>query len=87
MNHKSTIEPSLSSPAMYQITIRGKLDKHWAEWFNGTLMNIDHSHPGSPQTILTCQVRDQAELYGILNRLNRLNLILLQVTHIHKEGE
>jgi hypothetical protein len=87
MNHISISEPGLSSPATYQITVRGKLDQHWAEWFNGTLINIEHSRPQSPHTILTCQVRDQAELYGILNRLNRLNLILLQVTHIQKEGE
>lgn len=87
MNTEATIEPGLSSPATYQITIRGKLDQHWAEWFNGTLINIEHNHIGGPHTILTCQVRDQAELYGILNRLNNLNLILLQVSHIHKEGE
>jgi hypothetical protein len=87
MNGESKTEPGLTSPAIYQITVGGKLDQHWAEWLNGTLINIEHSRPGSPHTILTCQVRDQAELYGILNRLNGLNLVLLQVTFIHKEGE
>lgn len=84
MKHETTLEPSLSSPATYQITVRGKLDQHWADWFNGTLINVEHNLPGSPHTLLTCQVRDQAELYGILNRLNSLNLILLQVTFIKK---
>jgi hypothetical protein len=87
MTHKSTTEPSLSSPATYQITITGKLEQHWAEWFNGTLINLEHSRPESPHTILTCRVRDQAELYGILNRLNSLNLVLLQVMFIQIKGE
>jgi hypothetical protein len=87
MTHESSSEPGLSSPATYQIIVRGKLDQHWAEWFNGTLINLEHSCSDSPHTILTCRVRDQAELYGILNRLNSLNLVLLQVTFIQLKGE
>lgn len=79
MDSESPIELGMTSPATYQIIVRGKLDTYWADWFNGT--NILHGHglEGQPHTRLTCQVRDQAELLGILNQLNSLNLPLIQV--------
>jgi len=73
-------EPGMASQATYKITAKGKLDKHWAEWFNGSIIHIEYSTEGKPHTILTCHVKDQAQLLGILNRLNSLNLPLLQVS-------
>lgn len=87
MQIDSTKEPGMSSPATYQITVKGKLDEQWAEWFNGTIINLEHSFQACTHTILTCQVRDQAELYGILNRLTSFNLVLLKVTLHNKKGE
>ena len=78
-------EPGMASPATYQITAKGKLDQHWTEWFNGSLIRIEHNIEGNPHTIMTCQVKDQAHLFGILNRLNSLNLPLLQVVFIRSE--
>lgn len=69
----------MASRATYQITTKGKLGANWADWFNGTTISVERSLAGIPHTILTCQVRDQAELLGILNRLYNLNLPLLQV--------
>jgi hypothetical protein len=77
----------MASAATYQITTKGKLDDRWAEWFNGSLIQIKYSKAGGSHTILTCHVKDQAQLLGILNRLNSLNLPLLQVVHIHSERE
>jgi hypothetical protein len=69
----------MDSPAIYQITIKGKLSDHWADWFNGTMISNEYNSEGKPHTVLICKVRDQAELLGILNKLNSLNLPLLQV--------
>ena len=80
-------EIGMASRATYRIAAKGKLDEHWVDWFNGTLINFEHNFAGNPHTILTCQVRDQAELLGILNRLNSLNLPLLQVELITNIGE
>ena len=82
MDDQSPKEPGMASAATYQITTKGKLDERWAEWFNGSLIQIEHSPAGSSHTILTCRVKDQAQLLGILNRLNSLNLPLLQVAFI-----
>jgi hypothetical protein len=87
MDANITSDPGMSSRAIYQITVIGKLDEKWVDWFNGTLINFEQKTAEKPQTVLTCQVRDQAELIGILNRLNSLNLPLLNVKVINKEGE
>ena len=87
MNRKSPKEPGTVFRITYQIIVKGKLSDDWADWFNGSLVSIEHMKEGAPVTILTCQVRDQAELLGILNRLNNLNLQLLHLTTINNEGE
>jgi len=81
MDSESTIELGMSSPAIYRIIVKGKLDVYWADWFNGTNIRLEDDLEGKPQTTLTCQIRDQAELLGILNQLNSLNLPLLQVIY------
>lgn len=80
MGNGSVEEPGMASAATYQITVKGNLDEHWAEWFNGSTISLEYNPGGNPHTVLTCQVKDQAQLLGILNRLNSLNLPLLEVT-------
>jgi len=84
MDNEYPIEFGMTSPAIYQITMKGKLDEHWTDWFNGTKINLEHNLEGIPHTTLTCRVRDQSELLGILNRLNSLNLPLLQVIYVRE---
>ncbi len=72
---------------LYKITVKGRLDEGWSDWFNGSNINVEHdSVDGQPQTVLTCRVRDQSELYGILTWLNGLNLTLINVVLI-KNGK
>ena len=79
MDDAIQIEPGMASPATYQITTKGKLAEGWADWFNGSIIQIEYNMKGNPHTILTCHVKDQSHLLGILNRLNSLNLPLLEV--------
>jgi len=72
----------MASRVLYKITVIGKLAENWADWFNGTTIVVEHQLKETPYTILTCQVRDQAELLGILNQLNSLNLPLVQVIFV-----
>lgn len=78
--------PKTSSQALYEITVAGKLTENWADWFNGAAISLEYGQDGQAYTILTCQIRDQAELFGILNRLNSLNLTLLRVAFIRNKG-
>ena len=68
-----------SRPSTYTITVTGKLPENSADWFNGMLIKVEHDHEISLQTILTCRIRDQAELNGILNWLHSMNLRLIKV--------
>ena len=79
MDNDSMTNLGMASKATYQITTKGKLGANWADWFNGTSISVEPRLEGKPHTILTCQVRDQSELLGILNRLNSLNMPLLKV--------
>ena len=65
----------------YRIKVKGRLDKKWAEWFEGMAI----SHEGG-DSILTGPVSDQAALHGLLNRIRDLNLPLLSVDRIESKG-
>ena len=71
-----------SNPSTYQITIKGILTENYADWFNGMLVDFENNGDSSPHTILTCRVRDQSELNGIINWLHNMNLTLLGVTAV-----
>ena len=79
MDHNPTMDSGSSSRLVYQITLKGKLDAHWEEWFNGTIASIRYDSQDPAKTIMTLQIRDQSELLGILNHFHGLNLSLLQV--------
>ena len=69
----------MSTPAIYEIKVKGKLSEQWADWFNGTLVNHEQVFEGQAVTSLICRVRDQAELVGIVKQLNTLNLPLISL--------
>lgn len=73
----------MASPTFYQIKIKGHLDLHWAEWFDG--LTISHEADGN--TMLSGPVVDQAALYGMLLKLHNLNLSLLSVNPIEAEAK
>jgi hypothetical protein len=86
MTNKPKNDPGMTTRAIYQITVKGKLTEHWADWFNGTVIDRELGRDGGSHTKLTCRVRDQSELMGILNQLNSLNLPLLRVVFINENN-
>jgi len=62
----------------YEIKVKGHLDEHWSEWFNGLTV----SHDESGNTILSGPLPDQAALHGLLARVRDLGLPLLSVTRV-----
>ncbi len=63
------------TPAYYEIKIRGHLDPKWSDWFDGLTL----AHLEGNVTLLSGQLPDQAALYGLLERIRDLNLILISV--------
>ena len=54
--------------------VRSELSDRYASAFEGMQMEAKNG-----QTILTGEVKDQPHLFGILDRLNALGLVLLSV--------
>ena len=63
-------------PVVYQIKIKGHLDEHWAEWFEGMTVALEESG----ETHLTGPVVDQAALYSLLRKVRDLGMPLISVT-------
>jgi hypothetical protein len=62
----------------YEIRLRGRLDEHWAAWFDGS--TISHQRDGV--TVLSGDIPDQAALHGLLQRVRDLGLPLVSVTRV-----
>ena len=58
-----------------EIRVKGQIDAHWSDWFEG--LTVVHTAKG--ETVLTGDVADQAELYGLLAKLRDLGLLLTSV--------
>lgn len=65
-------------PANYRIRIAGRLDPHWASWFDG--LRIVTETAGT--TSLKGRVADQAQLHAYLARVRDLGLTLLSVEQL-----
>ena len=66
----------MDGPAQYKIRVAENLDERWAKWFGD--LEIIHP-PGSNETILSGEMVDQAELFGVLGKIRDLGLTLILV--------
>jgi hypothetical protein len=57
-----------------KIKVEGHLDQKWKEWFDGVEISYEDSY-----TLLSCEIKDEAYLHGILNLIRDLNLKLISV--------
>jgi hypothetical protein len=62
------------SSTRYRIVLRGCLSERFATTFDGMALE-----PGPDQTVLVGDVRDQAHLYGLLDRLRDFGIELVAV--------
>ena len=58
----------------YRIVLRGRLSKRFESAFEG--MTLQHA-PG--RTVLTGEIRDQAQLYAVLDQMQDFGIELLSV--------
>ena len=64
-------------PSRYRIVLRGRLSERFESAFEGMALE-----PGHNQTVLVGDVRDQAHLYGLLDRLRDFGIDLLAVERV-----
>lgn len=65
----------MGEPHVYQIRVEGHLTDRWSEWFEGLTI---HNDPNG-ETTLSGPVADQAALFGLLAKIQALNLTLISV--------
>jgi hypothetical protein len=69
---------------LYQIQIKGRLDEHWREWFEGmNLTYVQNGETGLECTLLIGLISDQPALHGLLTKIRNLNLTLLSVKRLY----
>ena len=77
-----TVRPQrqfLDQPAFYQIQVQGLLSQNWlADYFDDMHVAVE-GEDGWAVTTLTGYMIDQAALYGLLQKLYTLGLVLLKV--------
>ena len=66
-------------PGKYCIRVQGFLDESWSDRLAGLRITTCQTEDHEPMSELVGQVRDQAELAGVLNTLYDLHLTLLTV--------
>ncbi len=68
----------MDEPACYRIRVKGHLSEQWVTWFAGlTLENLPDG-----DTVLAGRLPDQPALYGVLNLIRDIGLILISVNRV-----
>ena len=62
----------------YEIRFKGHLDDHWTAWFHGC--SLTREEDGT--TVMVAPVVDQAELFGLVNKVRDLSLSLISVNEV-----
>lgn len=68
---------------IYEIRVKGHVDQHWSNWFEGLTMSYDQD--GS--TLLRGPLADEAALHGVLLKVRDLALPLLAVQQVAASTE
>lgn len=85
MKSKQINQITLSSTVDYQITVQGWLDKSWSERLSGMHIGVNIPENKIPVATLDGQLKDQAELLGVLNSLYELRLPIISVKIINEK--
>ena len=63
---------------IYEIRVKGHLDLHWSEWFDGLMISYDANN----NTVLRGALTDEAALHGVLIKIRDLGVPLLAVNRV-----
>ena len=68
----------MENPDYYEIRIEGNLSNRWSDWFAG----ISITQAANNETILAGELKDQADLHGVLMKIRDLHLVLISVNRL-----
>ena len=64
---------------IYQIKLKGELDESWSDWLGEVEIASEQAEDGSVITTILVDAADQPALFGVLDRIRDLNLVLINV--------
>lgn len=70
----------------YELRFRGRLTEPMLAWFKDMTVEFDQDST-PPQTVIRGPIRDQAALYGYVNRIRDLGLVLLSVNLVDTQED
>ncbi len=65
---------------IYRIKIKGELNQNWSDWLGNVKILSEPQGDGSVMSTLIVDAADQSALFGILDHIRDLNLMLIDVT-------
>lgn len=65
----------MDKSSFYEIRVEGNITERWSDWFEGLTICNDPNG----ETTLSGRLCDQAALFGVLNKIQALNLTLISV--------
>ncbi|RPI22919.1 MAG: hypothetical protein EHM70_23185 [Chloroflexota bacterium] len=74
-------------PMVYKIKIKGELDKTWSLWLGNVDIRTEQTEDNGVITTLTVELIDQSALFGILDHIRDLNLLLVSVNQLGEDQE
>ena len=77
---------SMDRPAIYRISVRGRLDPQWSAGLVDLNLSEETLPDGTPNTVLVGRMADQAALSGLLNSLYELHLPIVSVECLTAES-
>lgn len=72
----------MQKPNFYELRVEGHLTDRWSDWFEGLAIRNDPNG----ETILSGSLADQAALFGMLAKIQALNLVLVSVRRLPPIG-
>jgi len=81
MTDQRTPTPNRPEAGRYEIRLAGRLDAHWAAWFDG--LTVRQERDGT--TVIGGPIADQSALHGMLQRVRDLGLPLVSIIRVEPE--
>ena len=70
-------------PTVYEIRLKGQLDRQWTDWFGGLAIALEPNG----DTLLSGPIVDQAALHGVLRKVRDLGMPLLSIHQVDHHRE
>jgi hypothetical protein len=83
--HEASRRIDFAGPARYRIVVQGVVGEQWRDRLAGLSVSTTERPAAPPRTTLVGEIRDQAELNGVLDTLYGLHLPILSVETLEEE--